>query len=42
MEHTKKLLGWEPKTKFEDLVRIMVENDIKELKGFAGKHKVEY
>jgi GDPmannose 4,6-dehydratase len=33
----KKLLGWEPKTKFEDLVRIMVENDIKELKGFAGQ-----
>lgn len=25
----KKILGWEPKTKFEDLVRIMVENDIK-------------
>ena len=25
----KKILGWKPKTKFEDLVRIMVENDIK-------------
>jgi GDPmannose 4,6-dehydratase len=28
----KKVLGWEPKTSFKDLVRIMVENDIKNLK----------
>ncbi len=28
----KEVLGWEPKTSFKDLVRIMVENDIKILK----------
>jgi GDPmannose 4,6-dehydratase len=28
----KKLLGWEPKTSFKELVKIMVENDIKLLK----------
>ena len=28
----KRVLGWEPKTKFEDLVKIMVKNDINELK----------
>ncbi|MCW1294355.1 MAG: GDP-mannose 4,6-dehydratase [Candidatus Parvarchaeota archaeon] len=27
-----RVLGWKPKTKFEDLVKIMVENDINELK----------
>jgi len=27
----KKILGWEPKTKFKDLVKIMVEADLKEL-----------
>lgn len=26
----KKVLGWEPKTKFDELVRIMVEHDLKE------------
>ena len=26
----KKILGWEPKTKFHELVRLMVENDFKE------------
>ena len=26
----KKILGWEPKTKFKDLVKLMVENDLKE------------
>ena len=28
----KRALGWEPKTKFKDLVKIMVENDINRLK----------
>jgi GDPmannose 4,6-dehydratase len=28
----KEMLGWEPKTPFKDLVKIMVENDIKILK----------
>jgi GDPmannose 4,6-dehydratase len=28
----KEILGWEPKTSFKDLVRIMVQNDIKNLK----------
>ena len=27
----KKILGWEPKTKFEDLIKIMVESDIEEV-----------
>ncbi|MDR1812634.1 MAG: GDP-mannose 4,6-dehydratase [Candidatus Fibromonas sp.] len=37
-EKAKTLLGWNPKkTSFEDLVRIMVESDIK----FAGKNKKE-
>ena len=29
----KKILGWKPKTNFKDLVRIMVENDLKDLNG---------
>lgn len=29
----KKVLGWEPKTKFRDLVKIMIEYDISRLKG---------
>lgn len=29
----KQILGWEPKTKFKDLVKIMVEYDISRLKG---------
>lgn len=29
---TKKILGWQPKTKFNDLVKIMVKSDIKNLK----------
>ena len=33
----KKLLGWKPKTKFKDLVRIMVEEDIKRWKKFLDK-----
>lgn len=32
----KKVLGWQPKTTFKDLVRIMVEEDLKE-KGLEGK-----
>jgi GDPmannose 4,6-dehydratase len=27
----KKILGWEPKTSFEDLIKLMVDSDIKEL-----------
>jgi len=27
----KEVLGWEPKTSFEDLVKLMVDTDIKEL-----------
>lgn len=27
----KRVLGWEPKTKFEDLIRLMVDSDMKEL-----------
>ena len=27
-EKAKKKLGWEPKTKFDDLVKIMVEDDL--------------
>ena len=31
-------LGWSPKTKFEDLVKLMVEEDVKSLKNrLAGK-----
>jgi GDPmannose 4,6-dehydratase len=30
-EKANKVLGWKPKTKFEDLVRKMVENDVKRL-----------
>ena len=33
----KKLLRWKPKTKFKDLVRIMVEEDIKRWKKFLDK-----
>ena len=33
----KKLLDWKPKTKFKDLVRIMVEEDIKRWKKFLDK-----
>jgi len=34
----KKLLGWEPRTKFEDLVRLMVDADVKMLQDrLAGK-----
>ena len=32
----KKILGWKPKTKFKDLVRIMVENDLNDLNA-SGK-----
>jgi GDPmannose 4,6-dehydratase len=31
-EKANKILGWKPKTKFEDLVKIMVTNDIAKLK----------
>ena len=30
--NSKKKLGWEPKTKFEDLVKEMVESDLKNIK----------
>ncbi|MGA1823182.1 MAG: GDP-mannose 4,6-dehydratase [bacterium] len=30
-EKAKKILGWEPRTKFKELVRIMVDSDLKEL-----------
>lgn len=33
----KKILGWEPKTKFEDLIKIMVDADIKEEKSAKVK-----
>jgi GDPmannose 4,6-dehydratase len=37
----RKQLGWEPKTKFKDLVRLMVDADIKLLKDHRdGKIKV--
>lgn len=29
-------LGWEPRTSFEDLIRMMVENDLRELGGWAS------
>ncbi len=31
-EKAKRVLGWEPKTKFKDLVRLMVEEDIKRVR----------
>ena len=33
----KKILQWKPKTKFKDLVRIMVEEDIKRWKKYLKK-----
>ncbi|MEK7675153.1 MAG: GDP-mannose 4,6-dehydratase [Verrucomicrobiota bacterium] len=37
----KRKLGWEPKTKFADLVKLMVEADVQRLKDYrAGKVKV--
>lgn len=32
-------LGWEPRVKFKELVRMMVESDLAELKGLAGRAK---
>ena len=29
---TRQAIGWEPKSKFEDLVKKMIDNDIKKLK----------
>ena len=29
---SEKILGWKPKTKFEDLVKEMVESDLKNIK----------
>lgn len=37
----KRVLGWEPKTRFEDLVKIMVDADVERLKNhLAGKSKL--
>jgi len=33
----RKKLGWEPKVSFEELVRMMVESDLKRYEGEAGK-----
>ena len=35
----KKILGWEPKTKFKELVRIMVEADIKNVREEVNRNK---
>ena len=34
----RKLLNWEPKTKFEDLVHLMIDADISKLTGASGHH----
>ena len=40
-EKAKKALGWEPQTKFEELVKMMVKADLKdlEIRGMAGVDK---
>ena len=36
----KKILNWEPKTKFEELVKLMVDSDLEDLKSkIDGKKK---
>jgi len=35
----KRQLGWEPKTRFDDLVKIMVDADVQDLQNRSGNRR---